>query len=145
VTKVVQGQASFDLVVRYDPAVRGNLDAIRATLITTPGGARLPLAALAEIRNDRGPYFINRENVQRKIVVMANVAGRDLKSVVEEMQAKLARDIKLPAGYHIEFGGQFESAAEASRTLLLLGDGGRGRHLPAAVMSPSTARATPSW
>ncbi len=123
VTRVVQGQASFDLVVRYDPVVRGNLDAIRAALITTPGGARLPLAALAEIRNDRGPYFINRENVQRKIVVMANVAGRDLKSVVEEMQAKLGHEIKLPAGYHVEFGGQFESAAEASRTLLLLGTG----------------------
>jgi Cu/Ag efflux pump CusA len=121
VAKVVQGQASFDLVVRYDPATRDNLDTIRATLITTPSGARLPLSALAEIRNDRGPYFINRENVQRKIVVMANVAGRDLKSVVEEMQASVAREVKLPAGYHIEFGGQFESAAEASRVLLLLG------------------------
>jgi len=121
VSKVVQGQASFDLVVRYDPALRDNLDAIRATLITTPGGARLPLSALAEIQNDRGPYFINRENVQRKIVVMANVAGRDLKSVVGEMKAGVAREVKLPAGYHIEYGGQFESAEEASRVLLLLG------------------------
>lgn len=121
VGKVLQGQASFDLVVRYDPATRASLDAIRATLIVTPGGARLPLSALAEIENDRGPYFINRENVQRKIVVMANVAGRDLKSVVGEMQAKIASQIKLPAGYHIEFGGQFESAAEAARVLTLLG------------------------
>ncbi len=121
VSKVVQGPATFDLVVRYDPAVRDNLDTIRSTLITTPTGARLPLSALAEIRNDRGPYFINRENVQRKIVVMANVAGRDLKSVVHEMQANVAKQVKLPTGYHIEFGGQFESAAEASRVLLLLG------------------------
>jgi len=121
VGKVLQGQASFDLVVRYDPATRASLDTIRATLITTPTGARLPLSALAEIENDRGPYFINRENVQRKIVVMANVAGRDLKSVVEEMQAKIASQIKLPAGYHVEFGGQFESAAEAARVLALLG------------------------
>jgi CzcA family heavy metal efflux pump len=121
VGKVVQGQATFDLVVRYDPAVRDNLDTIRATLVTTPTGARLPLSALADIQNDRGPYFINRENVQRKIVVMANVAGRDLKSVVVEMQAKVAKEVKLPAGYHLEFGGQFESAAEASRVLLLLG------------------------
>jgi CzcA family heavy metal efflux pump len=121
VSKVVQGQATFDLVVRYDPAVRDNLDTIRATLITTPTGARLPLSALADIQNDRGPYFINRENVQRKIVVMANVAGRDLNSVVGEMQGKVAREVVLPAGYHIEFGGQFESAAEASRVLLLLG------------------------
>ena len=121
VSKVAQGQATYDLVVRYDPTVRSNLDAIRATLVTTPTGARLPLSALAEIENDRGPYFINRENVQRKIVVMANVAGRDLKSVVGEMQAKVAAEVKLPAGYHIEFGGQFESAAEASRVLMLLG------------------------
>lgn len=121
VTKIVQGQAAFDLVVRYDPAVRNNLEAIRSTLVTTPTGARLPLSALADIENDRGPYFINRENVQRKIVVMANVAGRDLKSVVEDMQQKVAQEVKLPPGYHIEFGGQFESAAEASRILLLLG------------------------
>jgi CzcA family heavy metal efflux pump len=121
VAKVTQGQATYDLVVRYDPATRSNLDAIRATLVTTPTGARLPLSALADIENDRGPYFINRENVQRKIVVMANVAGRDLKSVVEEMQVKVAADVKLPPGYHIEFGGQFESAAEAGRVLLLLG------------------------
>jgi CzcA family heavy metal efflux pump len=121
VAKVTQGQATYDLVVRYDPDSRANLDAIRATLVTTPTGARLPLSALADIENDRGPYFINRENVQRKIVVMANVAGRDLKSVVEEMQAKVATEVKLPAGYHIEFGGQFESAAEAGRVLLLLG------------------------
>ncbi|MBI4742617.1 MAG: efflux RND transporter permease subunit, partial [Betaproteobacteria bacterium] len=121
VGKVLQGQTAFDLVVRYDPAVKDNLDTLRATLLTTPTGARLPLSALADIQNDRGPYFINRENVQRKIVVMANVAGRDLKSVVEEMQAKIAQAVQLPAGYHIEFGGQFESAAEASRVLLLLG------------------------
>lgn len=121
VSKVVQGQAAFDLVVRYDPAVRQNLDTVRATLVTTPTGARLPLSALAEIENDRAPYFINRENVQRKIVVMANVAGRDLHSVVEAMQSKLAEQLELPDGYHIEFGGQFESAAEASRVLLLTG------------------------
>ncbi|TSA21159.1 MAG: efflux RND transporter permease subunit [Betaproteobacteria bacterium] len=121
VGRVVQGQASFDLVVRYDPALQGNLDAIRATLVTTPSGARLPLSALAEIENDRGPYFINRENVQRKIVVMANVAGRDLKGVVLEMQAEVGKTVKLPMGYHIEWGGQFESAAAASKVLLLLG------------------------
>ncbi|WP_297834658.1 efflux RND transporter permease subunit [Thermomonas sp.] len=121
VGKVLQGQASFDLVVRYDPVTRASLDAIRATLVTTPSGARLPLSALADIENDRGPYFINRENVQRKIVVMANVAGRDLKSVVEEMRAEIAGEVRLPAGYHIEFGGQFESAAEASRVLMMLG------------------------
>jgi CzcA family heavy metal efflux pump len=121
VGRVVEGQASVDLVVRYDPAVKDDLDAIRATLVTTPSGAQLPLSALAQIRNDRGPYFINREKVQRKMVVMANVAGRDLGGVVEEMRGRIAREVALPAGYHIEYGGQFESAEEASRTLLALG------------------------
>jgi CzcA family heavy metal efflux pump len=119
--RVQQGQASFDLVVRFDPAVRANLDAIRATLVVTPTGARLPLAALAEIRNDRAPYFISRENVQRKMVVMANVAGRDLAGVVDEIRAKVGAGVTVPTGYHIEYGGQFESAEEAQQTLAVLG------------------------
>ncbi len=121
VSKILDGQTSFDLAVRYDPAVKNTLEAINATLITTPSGAQLPLSALAEIRKDRGPNLIGRENVQRKIVVMANVAGRDLAGVVDEMRAKVKTDVPLPAGYHIEYGGQFESAEEASRTLLILG------------------------
>ena len=121
VNRVQQGQASFDLVLRFDPSTRANLDAVRATLITTADGARLPLSALADIRNDRAPYSISRENVQRKMVVMANVAGRDLASVVADIRKQVAAGVKLPAGYHIEYGGQFESAGAASRTLLLLG------------------------
>ncbi|MBI4985416.1 MAG: efflux RND transporter permease subunit, partial [Rhodocyclales bacterium] len=120
-TRVQQGQASFDLTVRFDPEVRASLDAIRATLITTASGARLPLAALADIRNDRAPYSISRENVQRKMVVMANVAGRDLAGVVADIRAQVGAGVKLPAGYHIEYGGQFESAEEAAQALLLLG------------------------
>ncbi|MDO9387639.1 MAG: efflux RND transporter permease subunit, partial [Thiobacillus sp.] len=123
VNRVQQGQASFDLVLRFDPSTRANLDAVRATLITTADGARLPLSALADIRNDRAPYSISRENVQRKMVVMANVAGRDLASVVADIRKQVAANVKLPAGYHIEYGGQFESAEAASRTLLLLGVG----------------------
>ena len=121
VNRVQQGQASFDLVLRFDPSTRANLDAVRATLITTADGARLPLSALADIRNDRAPYSISRENVQRKIVVMANVAGRDLASVVADIRKQVAAGVTLPAGYHIEYGGQFESAEAASRTLLFLG------------------------
>jgi len=121
VSRVLQGQASFDLVVRYDPAVRESADAVRTTLFTTPSGARLPLAAIADIRNERGPYFISRENVQRKIVVMANVAGRDLKSVVDELRDLVTAQVKFPTGYYIEYGGQFERAEEATRTLLALG------------------------
>jgi Cu/Ag efflux pump CusA len=121
VSKVREGQASFDLVVRFDPKVRSNLDSMQALLITTASGAQLPLSALAHVRRDRGANLVSREDVQRKIVVMANVAGRDLQSVVKEIQGKVAAGVKLPAGYHIEYGGQFESAAEATRILSLLG------------------------
>lgn len=123
VSRVQQGQASYDLAVRFDPSAKANLDAIRSTLVTTASGARIPLSALADIRNDRAPYYITRENVQRKMVVMANVAGRDLASVVDDIRRNVAAQVKLPAGYHVEYGGQFESAEEAGRTLLFLGVG----------------------
>jgi CzcA family heavy metal efflux pump len=121
VSRVQQGQATYDLTVRFDPAGKANLDAVRATLVTTTGGARLPLSALADIRNDRAPYYITRENVQRKMVVMANVAGRDLASVVDDIRRKVGSEVQLPPGYHVEYGGQFESAEEAARVLLVLG------------------------
>jgi Cu/Ag efflux pump CusA len=123
VSRVQQGQASYDLAVRFDPSAKANIDAIRSTLVTTASGARVPLSALADIRNDRAPYYITRENVQRKMVVMANVAGRDLASVVDDIRRKITAQVKLPAGYHVEYGGQFESAEEAGRTLLFLGVG----------------------
>lgn len=119
--RVLEGQASFDLVLRYPDAVREDIDRLRETLITTPSGARLPLHALAEVRRDRGPNTVSRENVQRKIVVSANVAGRDLRSVVEDIRGAVAAEVRLPAGYRLEYGGQFESAEQASRTLLILG------------------------
>jgi len=123
VGRVQQGQAAYDLAVRFDPAHKASLDALRATLVATPAGARLPLSALAEVRNERAPYFITRENVQRKMVVMANVAGRDLAGVVDDIRRQVAAKVPLPAGYHVEYGGQFESAEEAGRTLVLLGIG----------------------
>jgi Cu/Ag efflux pump CusA len=121
VSKVLEGQASYDLVVRFDPQTRSSLDTMKSTLITTANGAQVPLSALAEVRKDRGPNLVSRENVQRKIVVMANVAERDLKSVVEDIRSQVEADVKLPVGYHIEYGGQFESAAEATRMLTVLG------------------------
>ncbi|MEN7973380.1 MAG: efflux RND transporter permease subunit [Verrucomicrobiota bacterium] len=121
VSKVLEGEASFDLVVRYDPDGTADLNRIRSTLITTGTGAQLPLHALADIRKDRGPNTISRENVQRKIVVMANVAGRDLQGVVDDIRRRIAAGVSLPSGYHVEFGGQFESAEQASQTLLILG------------------------
>ncbi|MEA3274893.1 MAG: efflux RND transporter permease subunit [Pseudomonadota bacterium] len=123
VSKVLEGQTSFDLIVRYPQTLMDDVDAIRETLITTPAGARLPLHALAEVRRDRGPNTVSRENVQRKIVVSANVAGRDLRSVVDDIRSRIGNKVTLPAGYRIEYGGQFESAAQATRTLLVLGAG----------------------
>jgi CzcA family heavy metal efflux pump len=121
VSRVVEGQAAFDLVARYHPSVLEDLEMLRATLIAAPGGARIPLHALADIRKDRGPNTISREDVQRKLVVMANVAGRDLGSVVEDIRARVRGAVSVPPGYRIEYGGQFESALQTSRTLLFLG------------------------
>lgn len=123
VTRVLEGQAQHDLIVRFEPRVRESFEAIKATLITTKTGAHLPLDALAEVRKDVGPNLVSRENVQRKIVVMANVAGRDLQSVVEDLQQRVTASVQMPAGYHIEYGGQFESAAEATRTLSVVSIG----------------------
>ncbi len=121
VSRVLEGDASFDLVVRYDPRVLESFDTLRSTLITTPSGAQLPLHSLAEVRKDRGPNAISREKVQRKMVVMVNVAERDLGGVVDEIRTTVAAQVELPGGYHIEYGGQFESAEEAARTLALSG------------------------
>lgn len=121
VGQIFEGQVAFPLVVRYPFDNHANIEAVRQTLIDTPSGARVPLGAIADIREDRGPNFVSRENVQRKIVVQCNVAGRDLRSVVNDVQRHAQASVKLPAGYHIEYGGQFESEAEASRLLLWLG------------------------
>lgn len=121
VSRVLEGQNSFDLSVRFNDKARKNIDTIRETVITTRDGAQLPLHALADVRYDLGPNTISRENVQRKIVVMANVAERDLSSVVNDIRSRITDNITLPPGYHVEYGGQFESAETATRTLLVLG------------------------
>src|SRR3989339_732049 len=104
VSRVMEGQASYHLVVRFDPTVRDSVEAISAAMITTASGARLPLSALAEVRKDRGPNLVSREAVQRKIVVMANVAGRDLAGVVADIRDRVEANVQLPTGYHIEYG-----------------------------------------
>ena len=121
VSRVLEGNASFDLVVRYPDTARASVETIGALQVATPSGARVPLSALARVERSRGPNQIGRENVQRRIVVMANVAGRDLNSVVADARQRIEANVDLPAGYHVEYGGQFESAESAQRTLLLLG------------------------
>jgi CzcA family heavy metal efflux pump len=120
VSQVIETGVAVPIVVRYPPADLSELDAIGRTTVDTPSGARAPLSAVARIAEDRSPNFISRENVQRKIVVQCNVAGRDLRGVVGDIEARVARTVAFPGGYHIEYGGQFESAAEASRLLFWL-------------------------
>ncbi len=121
VSKVMEKSNSFDLIVRYGPETLKNIEAIRSTLIMTDSGAQLPLHAVADITKARGPNTISRENAQRKIVVMANVAGRDLAGVVNEIRATIEKQISFPSGYHVQYGGQFKSAEQASKTLFIVG------------------------
>ena len=118
VSQVYDDGKSFDLTVKTNDASRATMDDI-ANLLIDAGGQKVPLSQVAEVRSVTGPNTINRENVQRKIVVSANVSGRDLRGVVNEIQQRVDAGIALPEGYHIEYGGQFESEAAASRTLLL--------------------------
>lgn len=119
VSQVYEGNRNFDLVVRADGSNRNTMESISRILIDTPDGRKIPLSDVAEISSTVGPNTINRENVSRKIVISANVAGRDLRSVVNDIQSRIESDTHLPEGYHIEYGGQFESEQEAGRTLML--------------------------
>lgn len=121
VGEILEGQNTFDMVIRYGNSKEATAQSLREILVDTPNGARVPMKALALIYEDRGPNFISRENVQRKIVVMCNVAGRDVGSVVEDTQAAIAEHVDMPRGYYVTFGGQFESAEATSRRLALLG------------------------
>ena len=120
VSQVLEEGKSFDLVVRLPPELRSSADAIRGVTFGAPVGSRVPLGQLATVTVDRGPNTISRENVQRKIVVQANVAGRDLGSTVDEIRRTVAGDVTLPPGYHVEYSGQFESQEEATRNIALL-------------------------
>jgi len=120
---VLEGQRSVDLVVRLEDGARADLETLEMTPIDTPAGGRLPLKMLASLVRDTGPNTISREGVQRKMVVQANVAGRKLSDVVDELRRRIAAEVPLPQGYHVTFGGQFESAAEAARTIALLSVG----------------------
>ena len=119
VSQVYEQGKSFNLTVRLRDDLRDQASKISDLMIDTGDGRQVPLSYVADIRSSMGPNSISRENVKRKIVISANVADRDLRSVVTDIQARIDADIKLPEGYHVEYGGQFESEQAASRTLLL--------------------------
>lgn len=118
VSQVYEGNQAFDLTLRVDEASRESASRIGALLVDA-NGQKVPLGSIADVVSSAGPNTINRENVSRKVVVSANVAGRDLRGVVNDIQEAIEEQVKLPEGYHVEYGGQFESEQAASRTLFL--------------------------
>ena len=116
---IYEGPRSFDLVLRLNKNYTESIDGIRSALIDTHNGNKVPLEQVAEIVSVAGPSSINRENVQRKVVISANVAERDLHSVVNDIKENINSKVTLPEGYRVEYGGQFENEARASKTLLL--------------------------
>jgi CzcA family heavy metal efflux pump len=121
VGRMFDGATAFDLVVKFDPSAQADFERLADLPIDTPNSGAVPIRLLADVRRELGPNMILRENVQRRIVVSSNVAGRDLGSVVEDMQAAISRDVAMPAGYRVEYGGQFESQRSASQRLIGLG------------------------
>ncbi len=121
ISQVIEGQKSFDLFLWFDEASRRDTQAMRGVLVDGHDGVKVPLSQVAEVVLEDRPYLINRERVQRRIVVQANVAGRDLGGVIAEAQEKIAKQVNLPPGYFVEYGGQFESQQEATRILLSYG------------------------
>lgn len=119
VSQVLEQQQTFDLVVWLQQSDRNNLDTISNLLIDTPTAQKIPLAQVAKIAYGTGPNTINRENVSRLIVVSSNASGRNLRSIVDEISAKVKQQVQLPPGYFIQYGGQFESEQRATQNILV--------------------------
>lgn len=119
VSHVYEGDKIFNLVVRADEDTRTTAERIKDMTISNASGRMIPLSQVADIRSSYTPNTINRENVKRKIVVSANTSGRDLRSVVNDIKARIDEKLILPEGYHVQYGGQFESEAAASATLMV--------------------------
>ena len=126
ISDMIEGQRRFAIVLRLPERYRQDPGTIRDLLVSAPGGERVRLAQVANVDVARGPEVISRENGQRRIVVQANVRGRDLGSFVTDAQARVNRELKLPAGYTVDWGGQFENQQRATRRLMLV--------VPAAVL-----------
>jgi cobalt-zinc-cadmium resistance protein CzcA len=115
--KIYEESKRFDIVVRMDKANRSDINDVNNLFIPLPNGQQVPLSQVATVSYEQGPVQVSRENGKRRITVGLNVRGRDIKSVVEEIQQKLDADFKLPAGYYITYGGQFENLVEANKRL----------------------------
>ncbi|MDX2032124.1 MAG: efflux RND transporter permease subunit [Blastocatellia bacterium] len=120
VSQVLEEQRTYDVLVRFDDSARDSVEALGRTLIDTPAGAKAPISQIADIRLDQGPNTINRENAQRRIIIQANVAERDLGGVINDVRAAIGLKVSLPQGYFVQYGGQFEAQEKASRQITLL-------------------------
>lgn len=120
VSEAIEGQRRYDVIVRFDEASRNSLDALKQVTIDTPKGIQIPASAIATVEILPGPNQILRENSKRRIVVLANVADRDLGSVVKDMQSRIGTQVQLPEGYFLEYGGQFEAQQQATQRLSVL-------------------------
>lgn len=118
---VYEEGTATEVVVKYAPALMGDLEAVRRLPIPTPTGALVPVTALAEVRQDVGPNYVLREDVERRVVVSANVAERDIRSAYEDVRQRVASQVALPEGVRIEFAGQFEREEATGRRLLVFG------------------------
>jgi len=121
VGRIFDRGTAFDLIVKFDPATGADFDRVADLPIDTPTGAVVPVRLLADVRREEGPNMVLRENVQRRIVISCNVAGRDLGGVVRDVQAAITQAVPMPVGYRVEYGGQFESEERATQRLLALG------------------------
>jgi CzcA family heavy metal efflux pump len=121
VGQILEGQKSIDVLMRFDERSRSDLDLIKKTPIKTlPDGTKITLEQVADVFESTGPNIINRENAQRRIVVLANSSGRDLNGLVSEIQTKINKNVQLPEGYFISYGGQFESQQQAAKLMTFL-------------------------
>ena len=118
--QILDGQKTFDILLRTTDEERSNLDKIRNTQVSTANGNTIPLYQIASIESTNAINSIYHENTQRRIVISCNVQGRDLGSTVKEIQEKIGKEIKLPSGFYVQYGGQFESQQEASKLIGLL-------------------------
>ncbi|MEP7310878.1 MAG: efflux RND transporter permease subunit [Acidobacteriota bacterium] len=123
VGRIFDRGTSFDLVVKFDQASSSDFERLGDLPVDTPHQGRVPIRLLADVRREEGPNMVLRENVQRRIVISCNVAGRDLGGVVDDIRSAVTRSAPMPAGYRVEYGGQFESQQSASQRLLVLGIG----------------------
>ncbi|HOK25913.1 MAG TPA: efflux RND transporter permease subunit [Bacteroidales bacterium] len=119
ISEVYEEEKRFPMVVRYNDETRASIEGIKSSLIDTHDGRKIPLTMVAEIESSSGPYSINRENVQRRIVISVNVSGSDQGTVAKNIRNRIEKNITLPVSYRIEYSGQFENAARAARRLLL--------------------------